>query len=366
MFGKFFAHAYNPCYEEFGAEFAKDRKICIQIVNCTLGNISEERKASIASTGVFLGFVPTLITFVGPSIRGISILSTERPILALLCAVGTTGFGFSKPFLLFNVRRTMQKFQNEEPHSAGAAQYSDLQDRYFSFMTDRDPARGMVKRTNIFLKYFQYFLGIGAVVNTVHNSYQIGLQTALAWNCSLSHFLPSMYTSFSFPIYLLVSVPLWWGLGYFKGTSPSTTVALPTEGSIKGFEEETQNLIRNETMGTHEGIRAWFKRRLRREITLSYAATPTQYDLVSKELKWYVVVVGVASGWVADATILAQYFLGTVILSNVLFVRLDDAVIIALRYCISAMVCRFIVAMELEGMKQAFRIEMDKRKAAKK
>jgi len=57
--------------------------------------------------------------------------------------------------------------------------------------------------------------------------------------------------------------------------------------------------------------------------------------------------------WLADAVMLAQYIMGTVVLSSILFVRLDDAVSIALRYILSALVMRFIVAFELEGLKQA-------------
>lgn len=106
----FFRLAYGPCYEDHGTAFASNNSVCLDLVNCILERIFEERKASIASTGVLLGFAPTVFTFVGLAIQGILILSTERLVLAALCTIGIVGFGFSKPFLLFNIRRTMQKF----------------------------------------------------------------------------------------------------------------------------------------------------------------------------------------------------------------------------------------------------------------
>lgn len=57
--------------------------------------------------------------------------------------------------------------------------------------------------------------------------------------------------------------------------------------------------------------------------------------------------------WVIDVLLVAQFAMGTILMSSVIFVRIQDATLIVLRYLASAAVVRLIVAFEKAGMKYA-------------
>jgi hypothetical protein len=57
--------------------------------------------------------------------------------------------------------------------------------------------------------------------------------------------------------------------------------------------------------------------------------------------------------WSFDALIIAQFAMGTLVMSSVYFVRIEDAVAMVVRYLVSALAVRCIVAFEIEGLKYA-------------
>lgn len=131
-----------------------------------------------------------------------------------------------------------------------------------------------------------------------------------------------MYSSFSVAIYVLIWAALYLGLKYLKVALPSIEPSTEPPMVMEVLEEEKQTLFEREIIGIYAKVRTWYQK----EFKLFYAAVPLQYNLKEKRLKSLVVSTGIILGWRADCVILAQYIAGTVILSNVLFVRLDDAI----------------------------------------
>jgi len=55
--------------------------------------------------------------------------------------------------------------------------------------------------------------------------------------------------------------------------------------------------------------------------------------------------------WLTDALHLAQFALGTMLLSSVLFLRVQDAIVIVLRYLVSAAAVRVVVEFEVGALR---------------
>ena len=65
--------------------------LCRAHENCILEHVSEVIKASMATSGVVLGVLPTLLAVLSPSITEIALIAVQRPLLAGLLSLGSPG-----------------------------------------------------------------------------------------------------------------------------------------------------------------------------------------------------------------------------------------------------------------------------------
>jgi hypothetical protein len=66
--------------------------------DCILANTTETNKANMASAGVVLGLMPSLLSSLGPTVTESSTLMLERPFLSSLLAIGAPAFYPFGPF----------------------------------------------------------------------------------------------------------------------------------------------------------------------------------------------------------------------------------------------------------------------------
>ncbi|KAI2627642.1 hypothetical protein GGR54DRAFT_425042 [Hypoxylon sp. NC1633] len=57
---------------------------CYHHIDCIVANLTETRKANMASASVLLGLMPSLVASLAPSIAEITLLSLDHPVLSLL------------------------------------------------------------------------------------------------------------------------------------------------------------------------------------------------------------------------------------------------------------------------------------------
>lgn len=163
-------HIAGPkCYPNYTAgefpEYARYLKvegeinICKSMVTCLLENTDEFDKADMQSATIVLGLMPTILTYVGPTIGEISLVSSRRPVLAVLFALGAPAVFATRPFEFNNPRESLR---------------TNVGDIVFQKQT---PFRGA------FITTVQYVLLSLAATNCLLNSVQLGTSTILSWKC---------------------------------------------------------------------------------------------------------------------------------------------------------------------------------------
>lgn len=149
--------------------------------DCILSNTTETIKANMASAGVVLGLMSSLLSFLGPTLVESSTLALERPFLSLLLAIGAPAF---YPFRPFGRRDSLQALK--QPF------------RLF-------PQIPLSCWAHVLVCVLQYLLAFAAVINVVTVSLQLGLNTVVTWSKDQS-FLPLMWVILSLAIHLCAMV----------------------------------------------------------------------------------------------------------------------------------------------------------------
>jgi hypothetical protein len=145
--------------------------------DCILSNTTETIKANMASAGVLLGLMPSLLSFVGPSLVESSTLALKRPILSMLLAVAAPAC------------QSFQPFDHHDPLRA------------FRHLFKLPPQRTLSCPTHILISGLQYLLAFATAINVVTVSLQLGRNTILTLK-KVQSFLPLIWVMLSFAIHI--------------------------------------------------------------------------------------------------------------------------------------------------------------------
>ena len=137
--------------------------LCKSMVSCLSENTEEVNKADMASGTIMLGLMPTIISFIGPTVGEIALISARRPILAVLITLGAPSVYQARPFEFSSPGDSLKR----DPGSFA--------------MPKQNSSRATV------ITVAQYILLIMAVANCLINSVQLGTQTILSWKCLWSY-----------------------------------------------------------------------------------------------------------------------------------------------------------------------------------
>ncbi|KAH9222571.1 hypothetical protein DL95DRAFT_441340 [Leptodontidium sp. 2 PMI_412] len=256
---------------------------CRLITNCILDSLPEDFKAMLGSIGV-LGFTPTLISLMGPSVMDIALLSINGG----------------------NIKY--------EPEFFSRILSSPFKCRIISII--------------------QYILASGAAANVIHNSYQVGLQAVITFSCHTSGRLPLEWYSFSIATHFLGMLFMHSGFKTTLQSQIENDRGLTSRAATSAQAPKTTKLL----IG-------W----LSEEPLLGCQQEIQRYR--ARKGPW--VTWGVLLRWSMDILIMAQFAMGTLVMSSVYFVRIEDAVGIVCRYLISAFTVRCRVTIEIKGLKYA-------------
>lgn len=322
---------WGPCVAAYNNMTKGTQDYCLDVTNCIMGGLAETDKAAMSGIGVFLGFTPTVMALVGPSTIELACLSITRPILSTLLGCGTPGFFFGRPFPLsgadMNLDEMLQKEAEESEADrdmlkTGNAMYSAIASSKSGFL---GPA----------ISFLEYFLAAGAVVNTIHNTYQIASLSLISFSCPHSGVLPYIWNLFSLLIQAYILVLGWSIRAHFNIKSDAAASNGLYSWSPFGFfkawlKDETKLCCK-----TNIKRSAWSSDKQVRESASGHFR-------------------GVILRWLGDALQLAQFALGTIVMSSIIFVRSEDAALIVVRYVVSCLVVRCIVAFEVDGMRYSW------------
>ena len=137
--------------------------ICKSMVTCLLQNIDDFDKADMQSATIILGLMPTMLSYIGPIVGEMTLISSRRPVIAVLVMLGAPGVFATRPF---------------DFNSPGESLKKDVGSLVLHKQT---PFRAAVISTA------QYLLLSLAVTNCLLNSMQLGTSTILSWKCLWSY-----------------------------------------------------------------------------------------------------------------------------------------------------------------------------------
>ena len=173
-------HSTAPCYSNYSRlsfpEYSNTYGIsasptrlgrvtaCKFMASCLLSNIEEIDKADMASASIILGLAPTILGYLGPTITETAILSSQRPILTVLCSLGAPAIFPKRSFEYDNPADCLET-------GVGLFAMRPVQKRYQMFL----------------LSAVQYLVASLAVVNVLLNTTTLGTHTILSWKCSWSY-----------------------------------------------------------------------------------------------------------------------------------------------------------------------------------
>ncbi|KJJ30141.1 hypothetical protein AFLA70_121g002561 [Aspergillus flavus AF70] len=277
----------------------KGSALTAPLVSCMLSNLPENVKANMASAGVILGLLPTMLSMLGSNTVDTAILArvAGRPFLSLCLALGSPAVLPDRPFEYPNVKALL-----------GA-------DGIKKGLTIPKPGG----RTWILISALEYIVALGAVANIVTACYQLGIQCICNYATEVT------------------AQPLIWafivGLVHIGGT-----IALSLRYRV----------IRSPVGETHTVQPNWFGRYLIREINPSlYSTPPPDVDEIEESYLFLLF------SWCVSTGAVVHILYGTMVLSSLLFISVQDALALAGRFLASVVCCRAVLAYELAGLRQA-------------
>lgn len=150
---------------------------CACAADCILQGIPATIQSNFASAQVILGLLPPILVFSGPTLTEVAALSTYRPTLAILLALGSPAINYSRVFRHLDVR---------EPFTRPTSRTS----RFWSVW---------LARQNLFLRSsirgLSYLAAFAAVANNVWTSIFVDLRTVSGWRCG-TLFMPLIWSLF--------------------------------------------------------------------------------------------------------------------------------------------------------------------------
>ncbi|KAI1409701.1 hypothetical protein F5Y13DRAFT_203105 [Hypoxylon sp. FL1857] len=265
------------------------------VVACILAAIDEAGKANLATAGVVLGLLPTMLSITSSMTNEVGLVALRRPVLGLLLAAGAPSA---------NALRT---FQQPEPAQL-LLEPSPFRTLYPSHLS---PSMQIV------VSAVQYLAGLGAVANLAEVSYEVCLRTNVSWATETAY-LPALWA------FLTVII-------HFLGT-------IAVHLRIKFINHRVSDSAWGECVKL---CPHWLKQEVVPIISQRIDRAET------RRATWWFLI----TSWGASIATFWQIIFGTCIFSGILFISTQDAYLVFARYWISTLCCRLIVMFEFNGMK---------------
>ena len=283
------------------------------LISCVWSELPVSVSIQFQIGQIILGLAPSLLSFMAPSISEISLLSSSRPVLAMLLSL-------CSPSVYLQQILTYQ-----DPLRSLCA-------RNHLFRRQWIPA---IKRWSDLISVVEYSLALGAIANIFNVSWQLGLQTIVAWD-PINIYAPFLWSSLLPPVVHVISALGW----YYSRCMRRLRETNQTQDSSSfiGFFRDKEFLI-----SAAKPPLGYIHDKKQGEQADEQTA---QTEPEEQEELYITVFCNQISGFFAYVAI----GVGTVFLSSLLFIGPGDAGLVFVRYAASTVVGRLIITFELVGM----------------
>lgn len=268
---------------------------CGALLECILDNTNEKRKTTMASASVALALTPPLLAGLGQSLAEISLLSTKRPVLSALLALGAPAMYPTRVY-----------------------EYTHPPDALLHLSGKRGLPR-LPPSFAIVVSILEYLLAAGTVANNIELAIRIGVRAVLAWACN-SWAIPLVWVLYPVSLHVIAT------LGYRY-----MTPAVPVRDASRG---RLWNILMTE-------------------------ATPSCNCEVFPIPKDGPTATAILLQIFASALAFVHVVLGILTLASLIFIGFHDTLWILFRLIGSALVCRGILMFELSGIREVSKYGAD-------
>ena len=294
--------ASESCESELNDYWTDNRSrcwaVCACAADCLLDHTTETIKSNMAAATVILGFMPCVLTMLGPSVVEMSLLSTRHPLLAILLSFASPALNlphiYDSPASLQDSLSTRTGFSTRKWHT----------------WMEGLPTLG---RTAVRLA--ECALAGGMLANTVHISLYVDHRTVSGWRCSLR--------------YLPLSWALAGGLVHLFGI---IAIRFRQKAPPKSSDNSPGSRVKSAI----------------KHVSCLLVVRPDQWKCVVNGQDG---IIGETLFSLASLAGIGHIFFGVMVFSSLMFVGVLDTLPIVARYGISAVVCQAIVHLELASMR---------------
>lgn len=281
--------------------------MCYRHEACIFDQIPTNHLLNYQSALVVLGLVPTLMSYIGPSIAEISLLYAHRPILSALLSLGTPTI-------------SPRLFKSNKPNHTRLTTLDGLIPRQGRRWVAAAVSTG------------EYLLAAGAAANAIFTALGMARKTILAWGCT-TQFMPLLWALLPSVLYAIA------GANYYF-LMPKRTTYVTRKSSSKN-SSSTENLLRY----TLDTIHRW----LVSETTVCANREEIREENRPRSKECVPVVrlldIGIGIGG------FVHFIFGTAAIASLQFVTVMDTFRkIVLPFAISTFICRLILIVELDGL----------------
>ncbi|KAI0602517.1 hypothetical protein F4775DRAFT_534321 [Biscogniauxia sp. FL1348] len=329
----------------------KASRLTQPVITCILENTSEYIKAASSSAQVLLGVTPTLLALLGASTDELAMLTVvgRRPLLALFLAIGSPSVYVARAFEHSEPLKLLQD-RKRRYHNRWGADEEDVDTLAFSGGSKDKRGRHGSYRSATIKKYgisiTQYLIALAAAANIATQCWELGTRTVCSfWSETI--YGPLVWATLSIPIYGAGALALWMQVrrtdpGYF---SP----AVRPGDDDRAHHANGQHEISREAEKRKDGVRACLGMLVRTELSPCTSGGPVSIEPLDERKRF------LTWSWVLSTCTIFHILFGTLLLSSLLFIGPQDALVVIVRYMMSVLVCRVVLMFELAGLRERYR-----------
>ena len=341
----YWINAASKCEAEISAYLINNRTEvcpapCSCAADCILNDIPGTLESNYASAQVVLGLVPAVLLLIGPSIAEVAAISTRRPALALLIALGCPTSYLGRVFRRVDVREPLDLVDRSV---IGTALGEYLTNGNFKNPTVADPSNSTTLRQRYHVKghlvdLAMYALALLAIANGVQISVYTDLRTISGWRCG-ALFMPMVW-------FLMSVVEHGWGMIAARVQSwPVRECAGAGTGAVPQPAPQSRPKLCN-TRWRFSRLRSLFASEL-------YIQLPRAQPTLWSEFLF----------WIAQASALVHMIFGIFELSSLVFISALESVQVFARFALSIVLCQIVVQAELAMIRAELQHQLSTRAA---
>lgn len=273
---------------------------CENASDCILANTPETQKANMAGSGILLGLAPVAMSQMAPYTGTLVILGRQRPLLGLLISAGSSGIHTEQPFTM----------------DGGIASLSTAPSPLLLGTSNN--------RVNLALTSFlEYGLAFASVANVIHVSYSISQRSIISWSC------PNWAWVICWSLFPIVAHMI--SMLAFQVTVHTMRPRRPESSEVLSTSEPKSPW-------------SWVVTLWEREFKPCSERVMPQYFVRAD--RW-----SCLTRSVSPMIAYLHLFLGIAIFGSILYVPFGDAMLVCLRYLVSAAISRLLLMFEFDTLK---------------